>query len=233
MTTTTNTLAVRAALQSGAGAAEAQLALIAGNTGDNQLAAVVADLTAAEVAVMVSDADMSKPSLAHSFLTVEQFLGAFARLGGRWGEVDASADYLRFQRDVEDFLCPMILVSPEPARRAEMLGTLLEHELGLDALFFLTLKREETAAQLKNPHGFPFAHGTWQELLALLFEHFPDKFRELATLAHDLESQKENDDEREDARQEFGVAFLSALHEEAVRIDPPATTAASEDFVDI
>lgn len=227
-----NTLAVRAALQTGAGAAEEQLALIAGNTGDNQLAAVVADLTAAEVAVMVSDADMSKPSLAHSFLSAEQFSGAFARLGGRWGEVDASADYLRLQRDVEDFLCPMILVSPEPLRRAEMLKALLDHELGLDALFFLTLKREETATQLKNPHGFPFAQGTWQELISLLFEHFPAKFRELSTMAHDLESQKENEDEREDARQEFGIAFLSALHEEAARIEPP-TESASDDFVDI
>src|SRR4051794_1609118 len=82
MTTTNDkTLAVRSALESGGGAAESQLALIASGAGDNQLQLVVESLTAAEINVIVEDADMTKPSVAHAFITTEQFIGAFERLG--------------------------------------------------------------------------------------------------------------------------------------------------------
>src|SRR5690606_28996952 len=158
-----------------------------------------------------------------------QFIGAFSRLGSRWGEIDSSTDWVRLQRDIEDFLCPMILASPEAARRKEMLGALLEHELGLDALFFLTLKHTEFADQMKNPHGYPFARGTWAELTALLYEYFPEKFRELSTQAHHLHTGAE---EGEDAEHDFGISFLSGLYEESVRVDPNQQLG-TDDFVDI
>ena len=81
---TDNTLAVRAALESGGGAAETQLALLAAEGGDSQLQLVVERLTAAEINVIVADADMSKPSMAHAYITPEQFnyYGDIARSKG-------------------------------------------------------------------------------------------------------------------------------------------------------
>jgi len=226
--TTNNTLSVRQALQSGAGAAENQLAQIAGNAGDQQLAEVVADFKPAEIAVMVSDADMTKPSLAHAFISPEQFIAAFSRLGARWGEVQPSPtmDFVSFQRDVEDFLCPMILTSEDPARRIEMLSVLLDHELGADVLFFMALNHKETLALLERPHGYPFSTGTHQELLALTYENRPAKFHEIAAMALDVYSSGE------EAVHEFAFSVLSALHDEAASHQTPEE-AATEEFVDI
>ena len=85
---TDNTLAVRTALEHGGGAAEKQLAVLASEAGDAQLQLVVEKLTAAEINVLVEDADMSKPSMAHAFITPSQFLEAFERLGTRWSQAD-------------------------------------------------------------------------------------------------------------------------------------------------
>jgi hypothetical protein len=82
MTTPTDkALAVRAALESGGGAAETQLALLASEGGDSQLQLVVEKLTAAEINVIVADADMSKPSMAHAYITPEQFMEALSGSG--------------------------------------------------------------------------------------------------------------------------------------------------------
>lgn len=228
-TTSNNVLAIRAALQSSAGAAENQLALIANNAGDHQLAEIVSEFNPAEIAVMVADADMTKPSITHNYISPEQFAGAFSRLGSRWSELTLEVDYTRFQRDVEDFLCPMVLSTEDPERRKSMLGALLGHDHGLDALLFLMLGRPDAEGILKNPHGYPVARGTWQELVALTYEYYPDKFRELSQTGLDVVT---NDAEEQ---QEFAYTVLSALHDEAIALqtDQNEGAAAEEEFLDI
>ena len=222
----THTLAVRIALQSGAGAADTQLALIAEGAGDAYLQTVVADFKPAEIAVMVSDADMTKPSLAHAFINEEQFIGAFSRLGSRWGEVQTSVDYVSFQRDVEDFLCPMILSSDDPVRRAAMLAALIHHELGTEALLFMALGHKELEAFLAHPHGFPIARGTWQELISLTYDKHPTEFHEIADMAREV--YKGGDE----AIHKFAYSVLTALHDEAKAHQTPEEVA-TEEFVDI
>lgn len=229
MMTSNNVLAIRVALQSSAGAAESQLALIANNAGDQQLAEIVAEFQPAEIAVMVSDADMTKPSITHNYISPEQFAGSFSRLGSRWKELTVEVDFLPYQRDVEDFLCPMILSTEDPERRKKMLGALLEHEHGVDALLLLALGHKETEGLLKNPHGYPIARGTHQELIALTYEHFPTKFRELAHTGLEVYGAEPED------RQEFAYTVLTALFDEAVAHQTPeeAGAAAEEEFLDI
>ncbi len=228
-TTHSHTLSVRAALQSGAGAAETQLALIAENQGDRQLAAVVADFQPEEIAVMVSDTDMSKPSLVHAFVAPEQFLGAFSRLGARWGRVDRSLDYVSFQRDVEDFLCPMILSSEEVPRRTAMLAAFMEHELAQETLLFLSFGNKEAAALFERPHGYPYVRNTWQELLGLVYEHHPAAFHEIANMARELAV----DGGTTEGEHRQAHALLSALYEEAIQHQKPEETPEEEEFVDI
>ena len=133
-TPTDHTLALRAALETSGGAAELQLALLASQAGDSQLQILVEELTAAEINVIVADADMSKPSMAHAFITPAQFLEAFERLGSRWSqseEIRSANDYAQIQSDVEDFLCPMILATRDAARAKTMLDALLGHRRSL------------------------------------------------------------------------------------------------------
>lgn len=221
-----NTLALRSALQSGAGAAETQLALIAENAGDEQLAIVMADFNAAEIAAMVGDADMTKPSLAHSFVTPEQFIGAFCRIGARWGEVQPSVNYSPLQQQMEDFICPMILASDDAVRRATMLAALIEHELGTETLLFMALDHKETPNILAYPHGFTFTRGTWQELFALTSEHHPVEFFEITGMAKEVYSGGES------SIRKFAYDLLTALHDEARSLQAPEEME-TEEFVDI
>jgi len=221
-----HTLALRSALQSGA--AETQLALIAEQAGDQQLAEVIAEFNPAEIAVMVRDADMTKPSLAHAFITPGQFIGAFGRIGSRWGEIPPNLDYVTFQRDVEDFLCPMILAAEDPERRAAMIGELAEHELCVETLLFLTFGHKESESLLAHPHGYPFARGTWQELLALVYEHRPETFREIAAMDREVR------EEGPEGAHRFAHSLLRALYDEArTHQAAEAVETEEEEFVDI
>lgn len=229
-TPTDNALALRAALEYGGGAAEKQLTLIAAEGGDLQLQLLVEKLTAAEINVLVEDADMSKPSMAHAFITPSQFLEAFERLGTRWSqasEIHSAHDYARIQSDVEDFLCPMILATGDTARAKEMIGALLGHELGAEALLFMALGRKEYLEFLAAPGGFAIDKGTWQELLQTTLELYPSGYSEVRGLAAALHT-----DEDERASLEFAASFIHAMHEQASKYHT-AVDAAEEDFVDI
>ena len=225
-----NTLAVRTALEHGGGAAEKQLAVLASEAGDTQLQLLVEQLTAAEINVLVEDADMSKPSMAHSFITPSQFLEAFERLGTRWSQADeirSADDYATIQSDVEDFLCPMILATGDAARAKEMLAALLGHALGAEALLFTALGRKDYLEFLAAPGGFAINKGTWQELLQITQELIPSGYTEIRDLAAALHT-----DESEHASLEFAAGFIHAMHEEAGKYHAPVD-AAEEDFVDI
>ncbi|HEX8312618.1 MAG TPA: hypothetical protein VF614_14950 [Chthoniobacteraceae bacterium] len=227
---TDNTLAVRAALESGGGAAETQLALLASEGGDAQLQLVVEKLTAAEINVIVADADMSKPSMAHAYITPEQFLEAFERLGTRWprsDEIKSANDYHEIQSDVEDFLCPMVLATGDAIRAKTMLGALLGHALGAEALLFTALGRKDYYEFLAAPANHGVTRGTWQELLHSTYEMQPAGYAEIFGLAAAIHQQEDGDGELE-----FAAGFIHAMHEEASKHHAPVE-AAEEDFVDI
>jgi hypothetical protein len=227
---TDNTLAVRAALESGGGAAEMQLALLAAAGGDSQLQIVVEKLTAAEINVIVADADMSKPSMAHAFITPAQFLEAFERLGTRWSqsdEIKSANDYTEIQSDVEDFLCPMVLATGDAARAKMMLEALLSHTLGAEAILFTAMGRKDYLEFLAAPGSFGISRGTWQELLHATFEHQPAGYSEIAGMAAAI-----HDDEEGDGSLAFASGFIHAMHEEAAKYHT-VEEVMEEDFVDI
>jgi hypothetical protein len=226
---TDNTLAIRAALASGGGAAENQLALLASEAGDAQLQVVVEKLTAAEINVIVADADMSKPSMAHAFVTPAQFIEAFERLGTRWKQTDdfcSALDYAELQNDVEDFLCPMVLATGEADRAKTMLGALLGHAMGAEALLFTAIGRKDYLEFLASPGNFGINRGTWQELLQVTLELHPAGYaevRELAAAFHDDE---------EDGSLAFASGFVHGMQQEAAKYHT-AVEATEDEFVDI
>ncbi len=227
--TTDTTLAVRAALESGGAAAESQLALIATAAGDSQLQLVVESLTAAEINVIVADADMSKPSMAHAFISPEQFLEAFDRLGSRWarvGEVKTTGDYVEIQRDVEDFLCPMVLSTDDPARARLMIATLFEHPLGGEAVLFAALEKKDYFEYMTSPGDHPITKGTWQELLSATREHHPTGYAEIADYARAIYQDGEG------GSLNFATSFINGMHDEARKYHT-AEESVIEDFVDI
>lgn len=187
----THALAVRAALGSGVSAAEKQLAIIGTNFGDEELKEVIKELTPAEISIISSEGDMTKPSILHSFITPEQFVLAFKRIGARWGAVDKwiSPDALhKFQDDISDFLCPVILGADNTTRRSEVLSALLDVEHAEETLFMLSLDRKDSAEFFSSPTTCPITHGTWQELLQVVVEYDPSRieaFRQIRTdIAH-------------------------------------------------
>ncbi len=224
-----NTLAIRQALQSGGAAAETQLSIIADSAGDEQLALVIEDLGAAEIAAIVEDSDMTKPSLLHAFVNAEQFIGAFDRLGARWGAISASSDIdlLKFQNDIEDFLCPMILASGRQKHRDSLLEALIEHDLGPDTLLFVALDRKDFDELIVRPLDFPVALGTWQELFRLVAELHSEKYQDIA---HHFVSLKDGE---KDGTRPFAIGLLNALYHQAraAQADEPEST--DEVFVDL
>jgi hypothetical protein len=227
---TDHTLAVRTALANGGGAAENQLALLASEAGDSQLQIVVEKLTAAEINVIVADADMSKPSMAHAFITPDQFLEAFERLGTRWSQADeirSANDYAEIQSDVEDFLCPMVLSTGDATRAKTMLEALLGHALGAEALLFTALGRKDYQEFLAGPGNFAITRGTWQELLQITLELHPSGYAEVRGLAAAI-----HDDEDEDGSLAFASSFIHGMHEAASKYHT-AVEATEEEFVDI
>lgn len=207
-----------------------QLSLLAATGGDSQLQLVVENLTAAEINVIVADADMSKPSMAHAFITPAQFLEAFERLGTRWSqsdEIKSVNDYFEIQSDVEDFLCPMILATGDAARAKTMLEALLSHSLGAEALLFTAMGRKDYLEFLAAPGSYGIARGTWQELLHATLEHQPAGYAEVRGLAASI-----HDDEDGDGALGFASGFIHAMHEESRKYHT-AVEAVEEDFVDI
>lgn len=207
-----------------------QLTLLASEGGDSQLQVVVEKLTAAEINVIVADADMSKPSMAHAFITPEQFLEAFERLGSRWSQSDdikSANDYNEIQSDVEDFLCPMVLATGDATRAKAMLGALLDHQLGAEALLFTAIGRKDYLEFLAAPGSYGITRGTWQELLHATWEHQPAGYSEIAGLAAAIHT-----DEEGDGALSFASGFIHAMHEASAKYHT-AVAATEEDFVDI
>jgi len=187
MTTQNNphTLAVREALQQGAGAAEKQLTTIGNDYGDDQLAIIVGDLTIPEIIVMSDEYDMTKPSLISAFITPEQFTSALDRKAEEWGglygpisQEDLEAALYELQENVEGFLCPIVYSSDDSDREYEMLSTLFDHPHGIRLVLVSCVGRKDFHEMIESPTDRQPGHGTWQGLLTSLRQLRPKEFGE-------------------------------------------------------
>jgi hypothetical protein len=120
----------------------------------------------------------------------------------------------------------MILATGDADRAKKMLGALLGHSLGAEALLFTALGRKDYYEFLAAPANHAITRGTWQELLHATYEHQPAGYAEVFGLAAAIHQ------EEEDGSLEFAAAFIHAMHEQASKYHT-AVEAAEEDFVDI
>lgn len=182
------TLAVRAALSEGAGAAEKQLALIAGSQGDEQLALVVAELSAPEIVTIVGESDMTKSSLVSAFATPEQFIAVLTRKLDGWssyygsmslGELANSLPGL--QGDLEDFLCPMIFAAETAEREKEIFEALIDFKIGPELILLTGVGRKDFEEIFVLKENFASTPGTWQSLFTGLRQRDPAEYQTLQT----------------------------------------------------
>lgn len=180
------TLAVRAALNNGGGAAENQLTVIAHEHGDEQLALVIEELTSPEIIAIVEVGDMTKPSLASAFVTAKQFISALEQKVGGWkyfyGTMpkDALSDsVMHLQADIEAFICPIIYSADLELREREMLEALASYENGPELAMLAGVGRKDyIELSTQNPDFHP-TRGTWQSLLVQMQDAAPQRFKDL------------------------------------------------------
>ena len=180
------TLAVRAALNEGAGAAEKQLALIAGNQGDDQLALVVAELSAPEIVTLVGESDMTKSSLVSAFATPEQFIAVLTRKLDAWSSYYGSMSRSELanslpglQDQLEDFLCPMIFAAESPDREKAIFEALIDFKIGPELILLTGVGRKDFDEVFVAKENFPASAGTWQSLFTGLQQRAPAEYKEL------------------------------------------------------
>jgi hypothetical protein len=180
------TLAVRAALSEGAGAAEKQLALIAGSQGDDQLALVVAELSAPEIVTIVGESDMTKSSLVSAFATPEQFIAVLSRKLDAWSSyygamsLNELANSLPgLQDQLEDFLCPMIFAAESADREKEIFEALLDFKIGPELILLTGVGRKDFEEIFVLKENFPSSIGTWQSLFTGLQQRDPAEYQTL------------------------------------------------------
>jgi hypothetical protein len=183
------TLAVRAALHNGGGAAENQLTIIAHEHGDEQLALVIEDLTAPEIIAIVEEGDMTKPSLASAFATAEQFLSALERKVDGWkhfyGRMNKSAlsdSMMNLQADIESFICPMIYSADLEVREREMMTALANYENGPELAMLAAVGRKDFIELFTQSPDFHPTRGTWQSLLVHMQDATPQRFKDLKSI---------------------------------------------------
>jgi len=207
-----NILTIRETLKAGsAHNAERQLAQIAHDQGDDQLALLVADLTPGEVASFLEEGDYSKPSEVTQFLTEEQFMEALARFGAKWGKISKSDGrelLLRLKEDVAMFILPTLLHREDRG----FIKAMLEDTLGEDIIVALPLYETGYLEFLREFDAGMAQKGTWQELYAVIREMEPKTFSSLRKHVYELsdDSRDEDEDEDEDRAnlQTEGVKFL-------------------------
>ncbi len=113
----------------------------------------------------------------------EQFIGAFDRLGARWGAISASSDIdlLKFQNDIEDFLSPMILASGRQKHRDSAPGSFdRARPRARHASLCRAMDREDFDELIVRLPDFSVALGTWQELFRLVAELHSEKYQDIA-----------------------------------------------------
>ena len=211
-----NALAIRNTLKStGARAAEAQLALISHEQGDEQLAVIVSELSPGEIGVFLGEGDYTKPSQVTAFVSPEQLVGALERIGAKWGDLNGSSlnALINLKREVSDLLLP-VLLHAEPAHRNKLLTALLKNSLAEDVVVSLPLFEHGCPEFLADFEAGLCQHGSWQEVYSdihALNEKFFEKLRrEVLSLfpKTDGEGEGEGEEEEEDPTESRQAAAL-------------------------
>ena len=229
MTENSQTALVRAALASGASAGEHSLLALAKDTDDAQLAVIVGELPPDDILALALEADITKVSMVHLFVTPEQMLAAFERIGSNWSQlakVPSAEDYLIRRQDLEDFLCPMMFGTSDETRAKEMMKALLTKEYAVDALYFLGIGQNGREQLLTEAASAPFARDSWQQLWEIAFELQPSARR---TMRSHFEATRES---AKDIDGIFARDILNELQRVAAAHQPEQVEAVDE-FVDI
>lgn len=231
MTTPENphTALVRAALASGVSAGEHRLLALANEADDTQLAVIVGELPADDILALALDADITKVSMVHLFVTPEQMLAAFERIGSNWSQlakVPSAEDYLIRRQDLEDFLCPMVFATNDDARARAMMRAFLTKDYAVDVLYFLGIGQNGRDQLLTQAATAPFARDSWQQLWEIAFELQPSARRTMRS--HYAATQESEQDV--DGR--FARDILNELQRVAAALQPEVVLPADE-FVDI
>lgn len=223
------TALVRAALASGVSAGEHSLLALAKEADDTQLAVIVGELPADDILALALEADITKVSMVHLFVTPEQMLAAFERIGSNWSQlakVPSAEDYLIRRQDLEDFLCPMVFATADDDRARGMMRAFLTKEYAVDTLYFLGVGQNGREQLLTQAASAPFARDSWQQLWELAFELQPSARRTMRShYEATLESTKDIDGL-------FARDLLNELQRVAAA-HQPEPVAAEDEFVDI
>lgn len=177
---------------SGALAAEGHLTDVANKEGDGAVAQIARTLSSAEISEVISEADLTKPSLLHTAINPEQFRGVFRRVAIRWSialqdECPPEA-LIEFQNELQQFLCAFILLNDDEARRKDLLGAILAEPYGLDALVFSVIQEKDFPDFAGTPSGLQSEVGDWREVIGILRIVKPrewDKFLEIVSSLDD------------------------------------------------
>jgi hypothetical protein len=171
----------------GAEAAEMQLALVGEHVGDAELALVVEELDPNEIALIVGEGDYTKPSIAASFITPRQFIGALEHFGARWGSLEGTNINVlyRLKQQLADFVLSVILHSGVKNHKKLILA-LAHNRLGRDVLTILPFREHGCPEFLEEFDERAFQKGTWQELFVQMrdvsFDAFTSQQRKVRSL---------------------------------------------------
>jgi hypothetical protein len=200
----------------GALAAEQELTEIANKEGDEAVMKIAANLSAAEVAQVTSEADIVKPSLLHTAINPEQFRGVFRRVGVRWSaaEQDDCTDYTlaEFQEELKQFFCAFILLSDDEDRRIELLKAILEEPHGIEALAF-SVVQEKDFPEFMASASQAAEFGDWREVIGILRTRFPEQWGRFVRIAPSYRGKQYNEFVHETAAEIYAVAVAEGAVE--------------------
>lgn len=153
---------------SGVYAAEKQMRIIAHTAGDEQLSLMVSELEPAEVSLLASEGDYTKPSMVSHFISADQFIGALERLGASWGQIGNSTDTIfDLKTRVGDFVLSVVLHA-QGARQIELIHALSKSALTEEVLVILALHEPGNLEFLQDFDTRMSEKGTWQELYSVI-----------------------------------------------------------------
>jgi hypothetical protein len=229
----TNILTIRQTLtNSGAAAAERQLALIGDNQGDDQLAILIQEFTPNEVSKFLSEGDYTKPSVVAHHITPAQVLGALQRLGAKWGNLRGveTETLLPLKEQLSDFMLSALLHGNE-ATSKELIETILDDSLAEDVLVAIALFEPGCPEFLKEKDWATSQQGTWQELYMRIRDILPAAFTRLSKEVTSLFGKTEDEDDEDKVSQKadrFLKRTLQALVDKADKLGEGTTPAAKK-----
>ena len=202
------------------------LSKFADEQGDEFAKEIVEKLTPAELVAISVENDITQPGLAQTLCSPEQIADAFNKLGQRWPITDTvkmGQVLSNRQRDIEGFLCPIILLRNEDEQMA-MLRGFIEHPLAAEALAFLGIDKPNLTAILTDPNWVGTEKGTFEELYALVAKNLPETWEDIKATHSNLTSS--------DEKIQFAIELFSGFHDDVEHPQHAAPTP-ENDYLDI